>query len=84
MKFVPQFVASAASPPPPWGRKKFVVEPMVKGGTGSGSWSKFLGYVVSLFLRYTHSDTDFGLEVDQFPSETLRQDCDRVLGGSVH
>jgi hypothetical protein len=33
---------------------------------------------------YTHSDTDFGLEVDQFPSESLCERCDGVFGGRVH
>jgi hypothetical protein len=33
---------------------------------------------------FTHSDTDFGLEVDQFPSESLRQRCDGVFCCKVH
>jgi hypothetical protein len=33
---------------------------------------------------YTHSDTDFGFEVDQFPSESLSQRRDGVFGRRVH
>jgi hypothetical protein len=36
------------------------------------------------FQFYTHSDTDFGLEVDQFPSESLCQRRDGVFGRRVH